>query len=101
MKGRYFRADNCIAQFETELNRLPFSPDMIYIFDGHDSHAQDCGKGITDFTWDDYSRMLKMVLDLSQSNHCPVLTMLGGGYVKDVTVEMAKQIINIMESYRL
>ena len=89
LTGELYRADNVIRQFEAELNRLPFSPDIIFIFDGHDSHIDDCGKDITNFDYEDFRILTRLVKEVAVKNQIPILSMPGGGYDLDITVQAA------------
>lgn len=89
LTGNIYRADNVISQFEIELNRLPFSPDIIFIFDGHDSHVLDCGKDITNFDYNDFRTLTKLVKNTADKYNIPILSIPGGGYDLDVTAQSA------------
>lgn len=86
MTGKFYRSETCIDQFKQELNSLPFSPDLVIIFDGHDSHIDDCNSDTTKFTYDDFRELIKLIKDVSNKNSCPILSMPGGGYNLDITV---------------
>jgi acetoin utilization deacetylase AcuC-like enzyme len=59
LTGKIFRDTQCIKQFEVELNDLPFNPELIVIFDGHDSHKNDCGNEITNFSYNDFRTLIR------------------------------------------
>ena len=89
LTGDIYRADNVIDQFEKELSNLPFAPDIIFIFDGHDSHIEDCGKDITNFSDDDFRVLTRHVVRTAEEYQIPIISMPGGGYELDVTVRTA------------
>ena len=86
MTGNIFRTHEVIPQFEQELNKLPFNPDIIIVFDGHDSHVKDCGKEITAFEYEDYRTLTKLIKRIATINNCPILSIPGGGYNHDTAV---------------
>ncbi|KOR31653.1 histone deacetylase, partial [Achromatium sp. WMS3] len=89
LSGKFYRADNSISAFQTALDNLPWTPDMIMIFSGYDSHREDCGKNITDWTNEDFITLTQSVLQLSSQANCPVLSGHGGGYNLPVTIAAA------------
>ncbi len=89
LEGRFYRAETCLGQLEKELESLPFSPDLILVFDGHDSHIRDCGKDVTDFEYEDFRKMASLVKRASSRNNSPILSFLGGGYIGEITVKAA------------
>lgn len=89
LPGSVYRSNQIHEQFKLALNNLPFSPDLIVIFDGHDSHAGDCGEGITKFEYEDFRILTKAVKDIAAKAKCPILSMPGGGYNLDITVQAA------------
>jgi len=86
MTGEYYRSETCINQFKQKLENLPFSPDLIIVFDGHDSHVDDCGTYTTKFNYEDFKELIKLLKDVSSKNSCPILSMPGGGYDFNITV---------------
>lgn len=86
MTGEFYRSETCINQFKKEVDKLPFSPDLIIIFDGHDSHINDSGSYTTKFDYDDFRELIKIIKQVSKKNSCPILSMPGGGYDLDITV---------------
>jgi acetoin utilization deacetylase AcuC-like enzyme len=89
LTGKIFRDTQCIKQFEVELNDLPFNPELIVIFDGHDSHKNDCGNEITNFSYDDFRTLIRIVKKVARKNSCPILSMPGGGYDISTTIQTA------------
>lgn len=89
MTGLYYRSDNCKKQFEIELNNLPFKADLVFIFDGHDSHKDDCGDSVTHFSTQDFVDMTELVLSYSMLVDCPVISSIGGGYNFETHCEAA------------
>ncbi len=89
LTGEIYHSDNVIEQFEIELTRLPFSPDIIFIFDGHDSHKDDCGKDITNFDYEDFRTLTRLAVQTAEKHRIPILSIPGGGYDIDITVQTA------------
>ena len=80
MEGAFYRHDTCITRFREALFNLPFDPDIIFIFDGHDGHIDDCGTNITNWDYAEFAGLTKAALSVAKSHSCPVLSMPGGGY---------------------
>ncbi len=89
LKGDVFRAENVMMQFRLALENLPFTPDMIFVFDGHDGHTLDCGKYVTKFEYEDFAMMTRAVIEISNKYNAPVISLPGGGYELDITVNSA------------
>ena len=87
--GKWYRANESLTAFQAALDSLPWMPDLICLFSGYDSHRDDCGAGITNWTNDDFRRLTQCVLDLVKRSNCPVLSVHGGGYQLPVTVAAA------------
>jgi acetoin utilization deacetylase AcuC-like enzyme len=98
--GELYTNGNCLEKFKSVLEELPFSPDMIFIFDGHDSHIDDCGKGITDWNDESFVNLAKTVLDVSKKHDCPVMSTTGGGYNFEVSLRLAKLHLDVLANYR-
>jgi acetoin utilization deacetylase AcuC-like enzyme len=99
LDGAYYRAEDTLSVFRQSLEDLPFSPDMIFIFSGYDAHIDDCGDGVTDWTYDDFQFLTEMVLDVAVDALCPVISSHGGGYNLDVTVKAAYRHIETLATY--
>ncbi len=99
-KGEYYRADSCKEQFSKKLNNLPFKPELIFIFSGFDSHIDDCGKNITDWTDFDYELLTKAVVDIAKKHNCPIISTTGGGYNVASSLSAAKHHINTLMNYK-
>jgi len=99
MEGEYYRHDTCLARFREALEDLPFAPDMIWIFDGHDAHREDLGADVARWDYDDFALLTKAVLDISRKYCCPVLSMPGGGYRNHVSLQCMNQHIELLETY--
>ena len=89
MPGSFFRASESLSSIASALESAPWSPDLIMIFSGYDSHQEDCGKGITNWTNADYRRMTEQVLLLARHAGSPVLSVHGGGYNMPITISAA------------
>jgi acetoin utilization deacetylase AcuC-like enzyme len=98
LPGLIFRSNQIHEQFELALGKLSFSPDLIVIFDGHDSHIKDCGEGITEFQYEDFRVLTKAVKNIADKVKCPILSMPGGGYNLDITVQAA--LIHVEELFK-
>jgi len=97
--GDFYRAEESITEFAAALTKIPWSPDLIIIFSGYDSHKDDQGYDITNWTNNDFVTLTKLVLDLSQKASCPVLSVHGGGYNLPVTVSAACAHIETLANY--
>jgi acetoin utilization deacetylase AcuC-like enzyme len=89
LEGDFFRKEQSLPLFNEALEKIPWQPDLILLFSGYDSHRDDCGMDITDWTEPDYRKLTRAVLNLSKRVHCPVLSVHGGGYNLPVTVASA------------
>ena len=76
---------------EEALGAVPFVPECIAIFSGYDSHRDDCGADITDWTDDDFETLTRKVCALAHRSRCPVFSVHGGGYKVGVTVRAAER----------
>lgn len=100
LSGRYYRAHESLTAFRTALAELPWSPDIIFIFSGYDSHKDDCGAGITDWDYADFQALTRCVLDVAGHSDCPVLSVHGGGYKLPVTIAAAASHVEVLAEYR-
>ncbi len=100
LAGRYYRAHESLAAFQLALMQIPWAPDIIFIFSGYDSHKDDCGDGITNWTNDDYKVLTQYVLDVAKRSACPVLSVQGGGYKLPVTISAAVSHIEVLANYK-
>lgn len=94
--GNFYSGKESLEIFQQALEQLPFSPDLILIFSGYDSHKEDCGKRITDWTNKDFQKLTRIVLDLAKKVSCPVLSSHGGGYKLPITVAAAKSHVEVL-----
>ncbi len=85
-----------ISVFQQALEALPFSPDLILLFAGCDSHKDDCGGGITNWTKPEFEVLTRSVLDLARRAGCPVLSVQGGGYKLPVTVATTLRHVEVL-----
>ena len=97
--GRFYQMGESIPVFRDALAQVPFSPDLICIFSGYDSHVDDCGEGITGWTNADFQTLTRAVLDIARKAGCPVLSTHGGGYKLPVTVAAAVSHVEVLASY--
>jgi acetoin utilization deacetylase AcuC-like enzyme len=98
--GKFYRGHESLNAFRLALEDLPWTPDLIMIFSGYDSHKDDCGAGITDWTNQDFRKLTEFVLDLANKISCPVLSNHGGGYNLPVTVLAAINHVKVLASYK-
>lgn len=96
LPGKFYRAAASIPSFQAALNNLPWSPNMIMIFSGYDSHCDDCGKDITNWTNQSFVTLTKSVLEIARQANCPVLSSHGGGYKLPVTVSAAVSHVEVL-----
>ncbi len=89
LAGTTYRTQEVLPALQGKLDNLPFTPDMIFIFSGYDSHKDDCGNQITHWDNGDYQTLTQMVLDVAKRGSCPVISAHGGGYVPDVAISAA------------
>jgi acetoin utilization deacetylase AcuC-like enzyme len=98
LSGKFYRAPESLAAFRTTLDQIPWLPDLIFIFAGFDSHKEDCGEGITDWTNEDFQTLTRYVLELAQKASCPVLSSQGGGYDLPITISAAVSHVEVLAS---
>lgn len=94
--GKWYRAAESLTAFQGALENLPWTPDLICLFSGYDSHRDDCGAGITNWTDDDFRWLTQRVLELAKRSDCPVLSVHGGGYQLAVTVSTAVEHVRVL-----
>ncbi len=99
LSSKWYRAAESLTASQTALDNLPWSPDLICIFSGYDSHHDDCGAGITNWTNDDFRWLTQRVLSLAKRSNCPVLSAHGGGYQLPVTVAAAVEHVRVLASH--
>lgn len=96
LSGQFYRANESQKIFREALQQLPWQPDLICIFSGYDSHRDDCGKGISNWTNEDFGHVTRLVLDVANRASCPVLSVHGGGYNLPVTIAAAAMHVSIL-----
>lgn len=99
LPGRYYRSHESLRAFQSALEQLPWMPALIMIFSGYDSHKDDCGGGITDWTNADFEHLTRSVLTLARQANCPVLSVHGGGYTLPIAVSAAQAHIEVLASF--
>lgn len=97
--GKFYRGHESLAVFQSALEQVPWPPDFIFIFSGYDAHKDDCGKGITDWTNQDFKLLTQYVLNLADRVSCPVLSIHAGGYKLPVTVSAALAHVEVLINY--
>ena len=78
---------------------IPWLPDMIMIFAGCDSHKDDCGAGVTDWTNGEFRALTRRVLDVAIRASCPVLSVQGGAYNTPVAISAATAHVEELATY--
>jgi acetoin utilization deacetylase AcuC-like enzyme len=96
LSGKWYRAAESLAAFQAALDNVPWTPDLVCLFSGYDSHRDDCGAGVTNWTNDDFRWLTQRVLDQAKRSNCPVLSVHGGGYQLPVTVAAAVEHVHVL-----
>jgi acetoin utilization deacetylase AcuC-like enzyme len=99
LSGTFYRSPDSLTAFQSALDQIPWTPDLIMIFSGYDAHQDECGKDITNWTDREYELLTKRILDLARKASCPVLSVHGGGYKLSVTISAAVSHIQVLASY--
>ena len=94
--GSFYSAEEGLKVFQSELEQIPWTPDLILIFSGYDSHNDDCGKGITNWTNEEYRMLTRCVIKVSKNATCPILSVHGGGYKLAVTIPAAVSHVEVL-----
>lgn len=97
--GRLYRAEETLPAFRQSLEKIPWQPDLVFIFSGYDSHKDDQGRDITNWGNEDFVSLTKYILDLTNKTSCPVLSVHGGGYNLPVTISAACSHVETLASY--
>lgn len=97
--GTFYLGKESLQVFRQALEEVPWSPDLIAIFSGYDSHKDDCGAQTTGWSNDDFCRLTQMALELARRSGCPVLSCHGGGYNLPVTVSAAIAHLHTLATY--
>lgn len=97
--GKFYSGEESIDIFVEALSKVPWNPDLILIFSGYDSHKDDCGKDITNWTNSDFQELTKITLDFAKKVSCPVLSSHGGGYSLSVTLFAAFSHVEVLANY--
>ncbi len=96
LPGEFYRAAESLSVFQSALEQAPWTPDLICIFSGYDSHKDDCGKGITNWTNQEYKTLTKYVIELAKRANSPILSVHGGGYKLPVTIPAAVSHVKVL-----
>ncbi len=101
LPGKFFRADQIIPELKAALGRVPFDPELVFIFCGYDGHKDDCGEGITNYTDDDFRILTRIILDYASTRSLPVISVHGGGYASplDITINAALAHVEELVNY--
>jgi acetoin utilization deacetylase AcuC-like enzyme len=96
LSGEFFRAENSLATYASALENLPFPPSLIFVFSGYDSHRDDQGKDVTNWTNEDYEQLTRLVLAVARKANCPIISSHGGGYTLSVALAAAVCHISVL-----
>jgi acetoin utilization deacetylase AcuC-like enzyme len=99
LSGKFYRAEESHEVFQAALNHLPWQPDLLCVFSGYDAHRDDCGKGISGWTNEDFCRLTMSVVEVAERASCPVLSVHGGGYKLPVTLAAAAEHVQVLAKY--
>jgi acetoin utilization deacetylase AcuC-like enzyme len=94
--GSYYRAAESLAAFEQALAALPWKPDLVCVCSGYDSHRDDCGADITDWTEDDFRHLTRLTIRMARQASCPILSVHSGGYQLGVTIRAASEHVRVL-----
>ncbi|MFM2060911.1 MAG: hypothetical protein RLZZ507_581 [Cyanobacteriota bacterium] len=100
LDGKFYQSHESLSTFRNALEKIPFTPDLILIFSGYDSHIDDCGKNITNWTNQDFQELTKYVVYVAKKISCPIISTHGGGYNTPVTISAALSHIEILANYK-
>ena len=89
-EGQTFRAKESIKVFQQAVENLNFSPNFITLFSGYDAHQEDCGAEITNWHDDSFKQLTEIVMHSASKHNCPILSVHGGGYNIDSTIQAAE-----------
>ncbi|MGA1875003.1 MAG: hypothetical protein ACMUIA_05310 [bacterium] len=96
LPGKFYRAAESLPAFRSALEEVPWTPDLIFIFSGYDSHQDDCGRGVTNWTNQDYKALTKCVVEMARRAKSPILSVHGGGYKLPVTISAAVSHVEVL-----
>lgn len=96
LPGTYYRAKDSLDALTIALEKIPWLPDLIFIFSGYDSHRDDQGKDVTNWTNRDYEQLTRLVLAVAQKANCPIISSHGGGYTLSVALAAAVIHTNVL-----
>lgn len=94
--GKFYQSQESLLTFQMALEQIPWTPDLILIFSGYDSHQADCGKGITDWDNQSFEVLTQSVVELAEKSNCPILSSHGGGYQLAVTLSSAQSHVKVL-----
>jgi len=100
LPGEFYEAAESLPVFRSALDKLPWTPDLIMIFSGYDSHRDDCGAGITNWTNQEYKVLTEYVIELAERASSPILSVHGGGYNLPTTIPAAISHVEILAGRR-
>lgn len=96
--GTFYRAEESLAAFRQALGKIPWQPDLVFIFSGYDAHREDQGRDITGWDDDDFERLTQDVREVAERAACPVVSVHGGGYNLPVTISAACRHVQALAS---
>ncbi len=89
LSGDFYSADESLHRFRSALDHIPWTPDIIMIFSGYDSHKADEGEGITNWTRNEFKTLTEYVTATATRANSPILSVHGGGYNAKAAVRCA------------
>lgn len=99
INSNFYTSHESLNTFQEALLQIPWTPDLILIFSGYDSHQDDCGKGITDWTNQEFKLLTLKVLEIAKKSSIPVISSHGRGYKLPVTVLAALSHVEILATF--
>jgi acetoin utilization deacetylase AcuC-like enzyme len=96
LPGKYYRTETSLGTLQAALEALPWTPDLVFVFSGYDSHQDDQGKDVTNWTNEDYDQLTRLVLRVARKANCPIISSHGGGYTLSVALAAAVCHTNVL-----
>jgi acetoin utilization deacetylase AcuC-like enzyme len=94
--GRFYRAAESLSVLEDALSKLPWKPHLLCICSGYDSHKEDCGDEITNWTDGNFEHLTRLAISVAEKANCPILSVHSGGYKLPVAVGAAEVHVRTM-----
>jgi len=97
--GKFYRAEESVSAFQRSLEKVPWQPDLIFIFSGYDAHQDDQGRDVTNWTNEDFVSLTQHLLVFAGKAACPVISVHGEGYNLPITISAACSHVQTLASY--